>query len=93
MKKLLKRGRKPSEVSSQGLLNFANSISFNAQNYIPKDGLSFSLFKVEIFAGLTVALALVPEAIAFAFSCRSWSRISICYCGTNGNFTVNCRSI
>ena len=67
MKKLLKRGRKPSEVSSQGLLNFANSISFNAQNYIPKDGLSFSLFKVEIFAGLTVALALVPEAIAFAF--------------------------
>ena len=40
---------------------------FNAQNYIPKDGLSFSLFRVEIFAGLTVALALVPEAIAFAF--------------------------
>jgi SulP family sulfate permease len=67
MKKLLKRGRKPSEVSSQGLLNFASSISFNAQNYIPKDGLSCSLFRVEILAGLTVALALVPEAIAFAF--------------------------
>ena len=67
MKKFLKRGRKPSEVSSQGLLNFANSISFNAQNYIPKDGLSFSLFRIEILAGLTVALALVPEAIAFAF--------------------------
>ncbi|MDA7786031.1 SulP family inorganic anion transporter, partial [Candidatus Pelagibacter sp.] len=28
---------------------------------------SFSLFRVEILSGLTVALALVPEAIAFAF--------------------------
>ena len=27
----------------------------------------FSLFRIEILAGLTVALALVPEAIAFAF--------------------------
>ena len=62
-----KKGRKPSQVSSQALLNFADSISFNAQNYIPKDGVSFSLFRIEILAGLTVALALVPEAIAFAF--------------------------
>ena len=45
----------------------AKSISFNAKNYIPKDGASLSLFRVEILAGLTVALALVPEAIAFAF--------------------------
>ena len=67
MKKLFKRGRKPSQVSSQGLLKFADSISFNAQNYIPKDGITFSLFRIEILAGLTVALALVPEAIAFAF--------------------------
>jgi len=67
MKKFLKKGRKPSQVSSQALLNFANSISFNVQNYIPKDGLSFSLFRIEILSGLTVALALVPEAIAFAF--------------------------
>ena len=67
MKKLFKRGRKPSQVSSQGLLKFADSISFNAQNYIPKDGMPFSLFRIEILAGLTVALALVPEAIAFAF--------------------------
>ena len=67
MKKLLKRGRAPSQVSTQALLNFAKSISFKAQNYIPKDGLSFSLFRIEILAGLTVALALVPEAIAFAF--------------------------
>jgi SulP family sulfate permease len=67
MKKFFKKGSKPSQVSSQALLNFAGSISFNAQNYIPKDGLSFSLFRIEILAGLTVALALVPEAIAFAF--------------------------
>jgi len=63
----LKKGRTPSQVSSQGLLDMAKSISFNAENYIPKDGASISLFRVEILAGLTVALALVPEAIAFAF--------------------------
>ena len=63
----MKKGRLPSQVSSQGLLDMAKSISFNAKNYIPKDGASLSLFRVEILAGLTVALALVPEAIAFAF--------------------------
>ena len=46
---------------------FANSIGFKRNEYIPKEGASFSLFKVEILSGLTVALALVPEAIAFAF--------------------------
>ncbi|MDC0344480.1 SulP family inorganic anion transporter [Pelagibacteraceae bacterium] len=63
----MKKGRAPSQISSQALLDVAKSISFNAQNYIPKDGLSLSLFRIEILAGLTVALALVPEAIAFAF--------------------------
>jgi len=63
----LKKGRAPSEVSSQALLDVAKSISFNAKNYIPKDGSIFALFRIEILAGLTVALALVPEAIAFAF--------------------------
>jgi SulP family sulfate permease len=63
----LKKGRPPSEVSSQALLDVAKSISFNAKNYIPKDGAIFSLLRIEILAGLTVALALVPEAIAFAF--------------------------
>jgi SulP family sulfate permease len=52
---------------SKAMLELARSLSFNAQNYIPKGGVSFSLFKVEILSGLTVALALVPEAIAFAF--------------------------
>lgn len=46
---------------------FANSIGIKKNEYIPKEGVSFSLFKVEILSGLTVALALVPEAIAFAF--------------------------
>jgi SulP family sulfate permease len=61
------KGRPPSEVSSQALLDVAKSISFNAKNYIPKDGSIFTLFRIEVLAGLTVALALVPEAIAFAF--------------------------
>jgi len=63
----LKKGRSPSQVSSQGLLDFAKSISFNAQNYIPKSEVFFSLLRIETLSGLTVALALVPEAIAFAF--------------------------
>jgi SulP family sulfate permease len=49
------------------LSSFAKSIGFNAQNYIPEEGASFSLFRIEVLSGLTVALALVPEAIAFAF--------------------------
>ena len=53
--------------SSQALLDIAKSISLSTQNYIPKEGASFSLFRIEILSGLTVALALVPEAIAFAF--------------------------
>tara|TARA_B110000027_G_C16109437_1_gene296984 strand:+ start:219 stop:1856 length:1638 start_codon:yes stop_codon:yes gene_type:complete len=63
----LKKGRPPSEVSSQALLDVAKSISFNTKNYLPKDGTIFTLLRIEILAGLTVALALVPEAIAFAF--------------------------
>ena len=46
---------------------FTKFIGFNKDEYIPKEGISFSLFKIEILSGLTVSLALVPEAIAFAF--------------------------
>ena len=49
------------------LASFVKSVGFNAQDYAPKEGASFSLFRIEILSGLTVALALVPEAIAFAF--------------------------
>ena len=46
---------------------FANSLGLNKDEYIPEGKASFSLFKIEILSGLTVAIALVPEAIAFAF--------------------------
>ena len=49
------------------LKSFAQSIGYGDNDYIPKEGASFFLFKTEILSGLTVALALVPEAIAFAF--------------------------
>ena len=63
----MKKIKPHSEVASQAILGIAKSFSFNSQKYIPKNGASFSLVKVEILSGLTVALALVPEAIAFAF--------------------------
>ena len=58
---------KKTTTHSKAILDLAKSLSLNSQNYTQKGGISFSLFKVEILSGLTVALALVPEAIAFAF--------------------------
>ena len=52
---------------AKAMLHLAKSLNFNVQNYTPKNGLFLSLLRVEILSGLTVALALVPEAIAFAF--------------------------
>jgi len=63
----LKKTKPHSQIASEAILGIVKSFRFNSQNYIPKEGLSFSLFRVEILSGLTVALALVPEAIAFAF--------------------------
>ncbi|MGH1414991.1 MAG: SulP family inorganic anion transporter [Pelagimonas sp.] len=34
---------------------------------MPKEGLTVTRLRIELLAGLTVALALVPEAVAFAF--------------------------
>ena len=51
----------------KAMLHLANSLNFKLPSNNLNKGLSFSLFKVEILSGLTVALALVPEAIAFAF--------------------------
>ena len=56
-----------SKAASQAILGVVESFKFNSQSYISKDGISFSLFRIEVLSGLTVALALVPEAIAFAF--------------------------
>ena len=52
---------------TKAMLHLANSLNFELPSSLPKKGLSISLFRVEILSGLTVALALVPEAIAFAF--------------------------
>ena len=46
------------------------AISILAENYennTLNKQLSISLLRVEVLAGLTVAIALVPEAVAFAF--------------------------
>ena len=63
----MKKIKPHSQVASEAILAIVKSFRFNSQNYIPKEGVSFSLFKIEVLSGLTVALALVPEAIAFAF--------------------------
>ena len=63
----MKKIKPHSEVASEAILGIVKSFRFNSQNYIPKEGVSFSLFRIEVLSGLTVALALVPEAIAFAF--------------------------
>ena len=63
----MKKMKPHSQVASQAILGIVESFKFNSQNTPLKDRLSFSLFKIEILSGLTVALALVPEAIAFAF--------------------------
>ncbi len=49
------------------LAAFANSISVPAPNRSGQLTFTPNRIKVELLAGLTVALALVPEAVAFAF--------------------------
>ena len=58
---------KKNVTPAKAMLHLANSLNFNLPSKIPNNKLSFSLLRVEILSGLTVALALVPEAIAFAF--------------------------
>lgn len=45
----------------------ATSFSGKVQAYLGDEPLTVARFKTEILCGLTVALALVPEAVAFAF--------------------------
>ena len=47
--------------------SFANSIAFPDLRWTSDEGLSVSRVRIELLSGLTVALALVPEAVAFAF--------------------------
>ncbi|MEP5152152.1 SulP family inorganic anion transporter [Planktotalea sp.] len=46
---------------------FANHITPPDLRWMPDEGFSFGRLRIELLSGLTVALALVPEAVAFAF--------------------------
>ncbi|WP_170516932.1 SulP family inorganic anion transporter [Ruegeria atlantica] len=49
------------------LASFANRIAKPDLRWVPDEGLTASRLRIELLSGLTVALALVPEAVAFAF--------------------------
>ncbi|WP_170770011.1 SulP family inorganic anion transporter [Ruegeria lacuscaerulensis] len=49
------------------LASFANRIAKPDLRWVPDEGLTPSRLRIELLSGLTVALALVPEAVAFAF--------------------------
>ncbi len=49
------------------LASFANRLAIPDLRWMPDEGLSLSRLRIELLSGLTVALALVPEAVAFAF--------------------------
>ncbi len=49
------------------LASFANRIAKPDLRWVPDEGLTVSRLRIELLSGLTVALALVPEAVAFAF--------------------------
>lgn len=46
---------------------FANRITPPDLRWMPDEGFSVGRLRIELLSGLTVALALVPEAVAFAF--------------------------
>nr|WP_047996118.1 SulP family inorganic anion transporter [Puniceibacterium sp. IMCC21224] len=49
------------------LANFAKRLTLPEMNLIPTERLTPARLRIELLSGLTVALALVPEAVAFAF--------------------------
>ena len=49
------------------LASFANRLAIPDLRWSPEEGLTMSRLRIELLSGLTVALALVPEAVAFAF--------------------------
>ncbi|WP_436397515.1 SulP family inorganic anion transporter [Roseobacter sp. S98] len=46
---------------------FTRNLDVTDLRWAPKDGLTPARLRIELLSGLTVALALVPEAVAFAF--------------------------
>ncbi|MBV7396653.1 SulP family inorganic anion transporter [Mameliella sediminis] len=49
------------------LASFANRLALPDLSLLPEEKLTPGRLRIELLAGLTVALALVPEAVAFAF--------------------------
>ncbi len=49
------------------LHNFAKNLDVTDLRWMPDDGFSIGRLRIELLSGLTVALALMPEAVAFAF--------------------------
>jgi len=49
------------------LASFAKRLAIPDLRWMPDEGFSPSRIRIELLSGLTVALALVPEAVAFAF--------------------------
>ncbi|MDQ2093739.1 SulP family inorganic anion transporter [Rhodalgimonas zhirmunskyi] len=49
------------------LAAFANRLAMPDLSLLPDEKLTVSRLRIEVLSGLTVALALVPEAVAFAF--------------------------
>ncbi|SPF80987.1 SulP family inorganic anion transporter [Pseudoprimorskyibacter insulae] len=49
------------------LASFANRLALPDLSLLPDEKLTPSRLRIELLSGLTVALALVPEAVAFAF--------------------------
>lgn len=49
------------------LASFANRLAIPDLRWMPDEGFSPGRIRIELLSGLTVALALVPEAVAFAF--------------------------
>jgi SulP family sulfate permease len=47
--------------------SFTKNLEVTDLRWMPEDGFSVSRLRIELLSGLTVALALVPEAVAFAF--------------------------
>ncbi|WP_300031915.1 SulP family inorganic anion transporter [uncultured Roseobacter sp.] len=46
---------------------FTKNLDVTDLRWTPREGLTFARMRIELLSGLTVALALVPEAVAFAF--------------------------
>lgn len=47
--------------------SFTKNLDVTDLRWMPEDGFSPARLRIELLSGLTVALALVPEAVAFAF--------------------------